>query len=73
MGKTLKSAFFIMQLWQTGNIGSYNIKKCEDNPKEGFKTYNEAKETMVRLSEEGNWTFTSMSYDFAIMEIFEYH
>lgn len=32
----MKSAYYIMQLWQTGNVGAHNIKKLDANPKEGF-------------------------------------
>lgn len=66
----MKSAFFIMQLWQTGNVGSHNIKKLKDNPKEGYGNYNEAKNAMLDLWEKDNWELKKGGYDFTIMELF---
>lgn len=66
----MKSAFFIMQMWQTGNIGSYNIKKLKDNPKEGYGSYEDAKAGMLKLWYEDNWELKKSGYDFAIMELF---
>jgi hypothetical protein len=66
----MKSGFFIMQLWQTGNVGSHNIKKYKQNPKEGFSNYNGAKHAMLLLREQGEWEITKGDYDFAIMELF---
>lgn len=34
----MKQGYFIMRMWQTGNIGSQNIAKADNNPKEGFTT-----------------------------------
>ena len=59
-----------MQMWQTGNIGSYNIKKLKDNPKEGYGSYEDAKAGMLKLWYEDNWELKKSGYDFAIMELF---
>lgn len=66
----MKSAFFIMQMWQTGNVGSHNIKKFKGNPKEGYKSYEDAKTGMLKLWQEDNWELKKGRYDFAIMELF---
>lgn len=66
----MKSAFFIMQLWQTGNVGSNNIKKLKANPKEGYESYEDAKAGMLKLWAEDNWDLKKGGYDFAIMELF---
>jgi len=66
----MKSAFFIMQMWQTGNVGSHNIKKLKDNPKNGYESYEDAKEAMLKLREDGNWELKKGGYDFSIMELY---
>lgn len=66
----MKSGHFIMKLWQTGNVGSHNIAQLKDNPKEGFKTSDEAKTALNKLHEEGNWEVTKGGYHFTIMELF---
>lgn len=38
----MKASFFILEMWQTGNVGSHHIAKTENQPKVGFKTYEEA-------------------------------
>jgi len=40
----MKQNFYILEMWQTGNIGSHNVKKCDSQPKDGFKTYELAEE-----------------------------
>ena len=59
-----------MKLWRTGNIGSHNIAKLKDNPKEGFKTPEEAKTKLQQFYEEGNWEVKEGGYNFTIMELF---
>ncbi len=67
----MKSAFFIMQMWQTGNVGSHNIKKLKENPQQGFESYEDAKTAMLKLwSEEDSWELKKGGYDFSIMELF---
>ncbi len=66
----MKSAFFIMKMWQTGNVGSHNIKKFSDNPKEGYASYDEAKQAMLQLWAKDNWELKKGGYMFSIMEIF---
>lgn len=67
----MKSAFFIMQMWQTGNIGSHNINKLNDNPKDGYASYEEAKAGMLKLHGGGNFPLNqSNGYTFCIMELF---
>lgn len=66
----MKSAYFIMQMWQTGNIGSHNIKKLDANPKEGYINYEEAKSAMLRLRKNDDWDLKQRGYSFSIMELF---
>lgn len=66
----MKSAFFIMEMWQQGNVGSHQIKKLKENKEDGYATYDEAKEAMLTLKENGNWTLNKSRSTFAIMEIF---
>ncbi|MEK6829732.1 MAG: hypothetical protein AABY15_06450 [Nanoarchaeota archaeon] len=66
----MKSGYFIMKMWQTGNVGPHNIQKLKDNPHEGYKSYDEAKAGMLDLKEKGNWELKQTSYSFAIMEVF---
>jgi hypothetical protein len=66
----MERAFYIMQLWQTGNVGPHNITKIVSNPKEGFPSYSEAIVGMAELKKEGNWLLNQKGYQFAIMEIF---
>jgi len=70
MDNNMKSAFFIMQLWQTGNIRSHNIKKLGSNPKKGYQSYEEAKTGMLELLRNGDWELNESGYAFAIMELF---
>lgn len=44
----MKSAFFILEMWQTGNVGPHNIAKTEKQPKEGFKTYKDAEDWLKK-------------------------
>jgi hypothetical protein len=64
-------AFFIMRMWQTGNIGSHNIKKADINPEDGFETYEEAKAELLNLSYNGEWEVKNASYTFTIVEVFK--
>jgi hypothetical protein len=66
----MKSGFFIMQLWQTGNIGSHNIKKLDENPQNGYESYDKAKNAMLKLRQENNWELSHSQYIFCIIEIF---
>lgn len=66
----MKSAYFIMQIWQTGNIGSHNIKKLDANHKEGYINYEEAKSAMLQLIKDGDWDLKQRGYSFSIMELF---
>ncbi len=66
----MKSAYFIMHLWQTGNVGSHNISKITHQEKEGYATYDLAKQEMIRLKLIGNWQLNCPEYTFCIMEIF---
>lgn len=67
----MKSAYYIMQLWQTGNVGSHNITKSHVNPEEGFETYEEAEEYMINCSEKWLYEYCHSWVTFCIMKIYE--
>jgi len=67
----MKRAYYIMRMWQTGNIGSHNITKADNNPKEGFKTYREAEEFMITSYNNNVWEFSDGNfYTFCIMYVY---
>lgn len=66
----MKSGFFIMQLWQTGNVGSHNIKKLKDQPKKGYLTKDAAVLAMLEMKDKGNWEIKEGGYDFTVMELY---
>ncbi len=66
----MKSGFFIMQLWQTGNVGSHNIKKLKDQPKKGYLTKDAAVLAMFKMKDKGNWEIKEGGYDFTVMELY---
>ena len=59
-----------MKLWQTGNVGSHNISKAGVNPKEGYKTADEAEQELNKLLSEGNWEVAGGGYSFCIMKLY---
>ncbi|HSE56745.1 MAG TPA: RNA-binding protein [Candidatus Paceibacterota bacterium] len=66
----MKSGFFIMKLWQTGNVGSCNIAKIKANPKKGYASDEEAKTAMKNLHKNGDWELTQSGYSFTVTELF---
>lgn len=67
----MKQAYYIMRMWQTGNIGSYNITKADNNPKEGFQTYEEAEQFMFESFDNKVWEFSDgCFYNFCIMKVY---
>ena len=42
----MKHAWFIMKLWQMGNIGPHQIEKLEGQEKDGYNTSELAAEAM---------------------------
>ncbi len=67
----MKSAFFIMELWQTGNIGSSNIAKIKNNPKDGFTTYELGKSALVDLFMDPKSEVNQQIFaNFTVMELF---
>jgi hypothetical protein len=66
----MKSGFFIMQLWQTGNIGSHNIEKLSGQPKKGYLNKDIAVLAMLKKKAKGNWEIKESGYDFTIMELY---
>jgi len=65
----MNTGFFIMMLWQTGNVGSHNIKRLKAQPIKGYKSYDEAKKAMMAFKKT-DWEVREGGYDFTIMELF---
>lgn len=59
--------YYIMKLWQTGNVGSCNIAKIDANPKDGYQTHELAEKALEKLREEGN--FEARYYNLTILPI----
>lgn len=67
----MKQGYFIMRMWQTGNIGSQNIAKANNNPKEGFTTYEQAEQFMFDSYNNKVWEFSDgCFYTFCIMKVY---
>ncbi len=65
----IKTAYFIMVMFQTGNVGSHNIKKITNQPDEGFKTRALAEQYLVNNEEKVNqWHFCN----YTIMKLYDY-
>lgn len=62
-----------MKMWQTGNIGSQNIAKADNNPKEGFLTYEEAEKFMSDSFENEVFEFSESNFKtFCIMKVYSF-
>jgi len=64
----MKKAFYIVQVDQKGIFSQ--IKKVENQPKEGFENESQAKKHMDELIKIHDWVFCKGWYDFAIMELY---
>ena len=67
----MKSAYYIMAMWQTGNVGSENIAKSHVNPENGFQTYEEAEQYMLEIGEEALYEYLNSWDSFCIMKVYE--
>ena len=65
----MKTGFFIMKLWQTGNVGSHNIGRINANPKDGYTSYDEAEAALLELKKT-DWEVREGGYDFTIMKLY---
>jgi hypothetical protein len=59
-----------MKLWETGNVGSNNIAKADNNPKEGFKSKKKAKKFLIESYENDDWDYRQNFYTFTIMKLY---
>jgi hypothetical protein len=67
----MKSAYFIMKLWEVGNIGlDYNISKIEEQKPAGYVSEEEAEKAMLKMKRNGNWELSEGDYDFTIMKLY---
>lgn len=67
----MKKNYFIMKMWRTGNIGSFNITKADNNPKEGFSNYDEAEQFMFDSFDNNVFEYSESNfYTFCIMKIY---
>jgi hypothetical protein len=53
------SSYYILILRQIGNIGAHEIKKIDNQPKEGFDSENDAEKHLNKLIKEGEYPFDS--------------
>lgn len=67
----MKSAYYIMKIWQTGNVGSHNITKSHVNPENGFQTYEEAEQYMLESSDKYLYEYSHPWDSFCIMKVYE--
>lgn len=52
----MKKRFYILGMWQTGNIGSYNIAKIKEQPEDGFLLYRDAEKWLEKnIQALGYW------------------
>ena len=65
----MKHAWFIMKLWQMGNIGPHQIEKLEGQEKDGYNTSELAAEAMKELKKEMNWFLNEKGYSFTVMQL----
>jgi hypothetical protein len=67
----MEQRYYIMKIWQTGNIGSHNIAKADNNPKEGFPTYEIAEQFLLDLYDNKVWEISGVSsFTFTIMKLY---
>ena len=43
----MKKSFYVLEMWQTGNVGSHNIRKVIEQPDDGFLLYRDAETWLV--------------------------
>ena len=63
-------AFYIVQLYESGNIGRHYIKKIDNQPEEGFASKPEAINHLKKLFKDGVWLGHSWNNNFIITEIY---
>ena len=66
----MKQAYYIMRLWQTGNVGSHNIELSKENPSGGFLTYEQAEQFLLKGFDKKIWEFNESFYDFIIVKVY---
>ena len=65
----MESAFYIMELSQLGNSIHHNIKKIDEQPKQGFINKNKAIHHLEELIKKGDYPFDRW-FSFTIMELY---
>ena len=61
--------FYIYVYYQRGNVGDYNCRTIEEQPKEGFKTENDAEKHLIELIEaKKGYFFDRPWYKFTILK-----
>lgn len=63
-----KVSFFVMRMWQTGNVGSYNIKQLDEQPENGFKSEGKALAWLLDSVDVDKYSSFST---YTIMKIYE--
>ena len=66
----MKSAFFIMRLWQSGMIDPCQIVKIKEQPENGFETYQEAFDELKMRYNQSDFGFIDNDCTHTIMQLF---
>ena len=67
----MKSAWFIMKIWQPGYTRPCQISKIEGQKKDGYTSQEEAKTAMQNLKDKGNKELNQRYLSFTFMELWE--
>jgi len=59
----MKKAFYILILRQIGNVGAHEIKKIDDQPKDGFVSEKAAEEHLKKLFKIGDYPFNKNNWE----------
>lgn len=52
----MKKRFYVLGMWQAGNIGPHNISKVKEQPKDGFILYRDAEKWLEEnIQSLGYW------------------
>lgn len=63
--------FYIMKMWQTGNVGSHNIKKMDLNPKDGYLSRDMAEKALMDFYDAEEFEICyNVFTNFTILEVF---
>lgn len=61
-----QSAYYVMEMWQSGNVGEYQIRAVKENAEHGFDNKSQA----IGFLREGNF-FKHHGATYTIMEVYK--